>query len=91
MDQAGHHHTDLTPPSTQSGTQHPNQPICAPPRPASAYPVGHLTQLDGPGRGLNLVSREALAVASLLHAEVIMATGNENHLLRTALEQVGLN
>jgi hypothetical protein len=48
------------------------------------------SQLDGAGRGLNLLSREALAVASLLHAEVIMAIGNENHLLRAALEQVGL-
>lgn len=49
------------------------------------------SQLDGPGRGLNLLSREALAVASLLQAEVIMAIGNENHLLRAALEQVHLN
>lgn len=49
------------------------------------------SQLDGPGRGLNLLSREALAVASLLQAEVIMAVGNENHLLRAALEQVGLS
>lgn len=49
------------------------------------------SQLEGPGRGLNLLSREVLAVASLLHAEVIMAVGNENHLLRSALEQVGLN
>ena len=48
-------------------------------------------QLDGPGRGLNLLSREALAVATLLEAKVIMAVGNENHLLRAALEQVGLN
>jgi hypothetical protein len=48
-------------------------------------------QLDGPGHGLNLLSREALAVASLLGAEVIMAGGNENHLLRNALSQVGLN
>ena len=49
------------------------------------------SQLEGPGRGLNLLSREALAVASLLQAQVIMAAGNENHLLRTALEQVGLS
>jgi len=47
-------------------------------------------QLDGPGRGLNLLSREALAAASLLSAEVIMATGNENRLLRQALREVGL-
>ncbi len=47
-------------------------------------------QLDGPGHGLNLLSREALAVATLLHAKVIMAVGNENHLLRAALEEVGL-
>jgi hypothetical protein len=45
-------------------------------------------QLDGPGRKLNLLTREALAVASLLQAQVIMAVGNENHLLRTALGQV---
>jgi hypothetical protein len=49
------------------------------------------SQLDGPGRGLNLLSREALAVASLLQAQVIMAAGNENHLLRSALQQVGLS
>jgi hypothetical protein len=49
------------------------------------------SQLEGPGRGLNLLSREALAVASILGAEVIMAAGNENHLLRAALAQVGLN
>jgi hypothetical protein len=47
-------------------------------------------QLDGPGRGLNLLSREALAVASLLQAQVVMAAGNENQLLRTALQQLGL-
>ena len=44
--------------------------------------------LDGPGRGLNLLSREALAAASLLHAEVVMAPGNENRLLRAALRQL---
>lgn len=49
------------------------------------------SQLDGPGRGLNLLSREALAVASLLRAEVIMAAGNENQLLRAALQQVDLS
>ena len=49
------------------------------------------SQLDGPGRGLNLLSREALAVASLLRAEVIMAAGNENRLLRAALQLVDLN
>jgi hypothetical protein len=48
-------------------------------------------QLDGPGHGLNLLSREALAVASLLTAEVIMAPGNENRLLRNALRVVGLS
>jgi len=48
------------------------------------------SQLDGPGHGLNLLSREALAVATLLEAKVIMAVGNENHLLRAALERVGL-
>ncbi len=47
-------------------------------------------QLDGPGHGLNLLSREALAVASLIGAEVTMAGGNENHLLRSALREVGL-
>ena len=47
-------------------------------------------QLDGPGRGLNLLSREALAVATVLQATVVMAVGNENHLLRAALGQVGL-
>jgi hypothetical protein len=47
-------------------------------------------QLDGPGRGLNLLSREALAVATVLDAEVTMAPGNENRLLRQALRQVGL-
>lgn len=48
------------------------------------------SQRDGPGRGLNLLSREALAVATVLDAKVIMAVGNENRLLRAALEQVGL-
>ncbi len=48
------------------------------------------SQLEGLGRGLNLLSREALAVASLLQAQVIMAVGNENHLLRSALQQAGL-
>jgi len=47
-------------------------------------------QLEGPGRGLNLLSREALAVATQLEARVVMARGNENHLLRAALQQVGL-
>jgi hypothetical protein len=49
------------------------------------------SQLEGPGRGLNVLSREALAAATILGADVIMAEGNENHLLRTALAQVGLN
>jgi hypothetical protein len=48
------------------------------------------SQLDGAGRGLNLLSREALAVATLLRARVVMAVGNENFLLRSALERVGL-
>jgi hypothetical protein len=47
--------------------------------------------LDGAGHELNLLSREALAVASLLDAEVIMAQGNENRLLRNALRVVGLS
>ena len=46
------------------------------------------TQLDGPGRGLNLLSREALAAASILHARVVMARGNDNRLLRSALRRV---
>ena len=46
-------------------------------------------QLEGPGRGLNVLSREALAAATLLGAEVIMASGNENHLLLAALRQAG--
>jgi hypothetical protein len=48
------------------------------------------SQFDGPGQGLNLLSREALAAATLLHATVKMAEGNENLLLRRALAQVGL-
>jgi hypothetical protein len=48
------------------------------------------SQLDGAGRGLNLLSREALAAASALAATVIMATGNENRLLREALRSIGL-
>ncbi|HUC35967.1 MAG TPA: hypothetical protein VMR97_02465 [Acidimicrobiales bacterium] len=48
------------------------------------------SQLDGPGYRLNLLSREALAAASILRAEVVMAHGNENRLLREALGQVGL-
>jgi hypothetical protein len=47
-------------------------------------------QIEGPGSGLNLLSREALAVATILEAEVIMAPGNENRLLRAALRHVGL-
>jgi hypothetical protein len=47
-------------------------------------------QLDGPGHGLNVLSREALAVASVLQAPVRMAAGNENRLLVTALGQIGL-
>lgn len=48
------------------------------------------SQLDGPGRGLNLLSREALAVATLLQARVLMAPGNDNRLLGVALVQMGL-
>lgn len=47
-------------------------------------------QLDGPGRGLNLMSREVLAAATLLSARVVMATENENRLLSEALHEVGL-
>lgn len=47
-------------------------------------------QLDGPGQELNLLSLEALAAASLLRAEVVMAAENENHLLRTVLRTVGI-
>jgi bifunctional DNA-binding transcriptional regulator/antitoxin component of YhaV-PrlF toxin-antitoxin module len=46
------------------------------------------TQLDGAGRGLNLLSREALAAASILQAQVVMAPGNENRLLRAALRRL---
>lgn len=45
-------------------------------------------QLDGPGHGLNLLSREALAAASILQAKVVMARRNENRLLRDALRQL---
>ena len=48
------------------------------------------SQLDGPARGLNILSREVLAVATLLNASVVMAIGNENYLLRRALEGTGL-
>jgi hypothetical protein len=48
------------------------------------------SQLDGAGRGLNLLSREALATATTLAATVIMATGNENRLLREALPNAGV-
>jgi len=47
-------------------------------------------QLDGPGRGLNLLAREALAAASVLGATVIMAPGNEHRLLLEALAAAGL-
>lgn len=47
-----------------------------------------VTQLDGPGRGLNLLSREALAAATILRAPVVMARGNENRLLRSALRRI---
>jgi hypothetical protein len=48
------------------------------------------SQFDGPGRGLNLLSREALAAATMLGARVVMARGNENNRLREALVEVGL-
>lgn len=48
-------------------------------------------QLDGLGRGLNLLSREALAAATILNAEVVIATGNENRRLSEALRQAGLS
>jgi len=48
------------------------------------------SQFDGAGRRLNLLSREALAVATLLEATVITAAGNENHLLRQAIREAGL-
>ena len=47
-------------------------------------------QLDGPGHGLNLLSREALATATILEAPVVMAAGNNNRLLEEALNRVGL-
>lgn len=47
-------------------------------------------QLDGPGLGLNLLAREALAAASILRANVVMAEGNEHPRLRAALGAVGL-
>ncbi len=48
-------------------------------------------QLEGPGSGLNILSREALAAASVLQAPVRMAAGNDNHLLAAALERIGLS
>lgn len=48
------------------------------------------SQLAGAGHGLNLLSREALAAATILGAEVVMAPGNDNHLLSAALRTVGL-
>jgi len=48
------------------------------------------SQLAGPGQGLNLLAREALAAATILNAEVVMAPGNENHLLAAALRNAGL-
>jgi hypothetical protein len=48
-------------------------------------------QLDGPGHGLNLLSREALAAATILRAKVMMAVGNESPALREALRQTGLS
>ena len=48
------------------------------------------TQLDGLGSGLNLLSREALAAATVLRATVVMAAGNLNRLLAEALRDAGL-
>lgn len=48
-------------------------------------------QLDGLGRGLNLLSREALAAATILDAKVVIATGNENRRLSEALREAGLS
>ena len=47
-------------------------------------------QVEGAGRGLNLLSREALAAATVLQATVVMAVGNLNRLLAEALRQAGL-
>ncbi|HET6873688.1 MAG TPA: hypothetical protein VFH70_02855 [Acidimicrobiales bacterium] len=44
-------------------------------------------QADNIGRGLNLLSREALAAATFLQAPVRMAPGNENRLLGEALRR----
>ena len=49
------------------------------------------SQLEGPGRGLNLLHGRALAVATLLQAQVIMAGGQRESLLRSALQQAGLS
>src|SRR5205807_8542952 len=48
-------------------------------------------QHAGPGRRLNLLSREALAAAAILHATVVMAPGNDNRLLAEALHELGLD
>jgi hypothetical protein len=48
------------------------------------------SQLDGPGRELNLLSREALAAATVLEAIVMTAPGNDNPRLRSALRAAGL-
>lgn len=48
------------------------------------------SQFEGAGKKLNLLSREALAAALVLGATVVMAPGNENHLLRQALREIGL-
>jgi alkylhydroperoxidase/carboxymuconolactone decarboxylase family protein YurZ len=48
------------------------------------------SQLDGPGRELNLLSREALAAATVLEAIVMMAPENDNPRLRSALRAAGL-
>ncbi len=47
------------------------------------------SQVEGPGRGLNLLSREALAAATVLRAQVVMASGNEIPMLRDACNKRG--
>ena len=48
-------------------------------------------QLDGPGRGLNILSREALAAATVLNASVRMAASNHNLRLAADLHEIGLH
>jgi hypothetical protein len=49
------------------------------------------SQLAGPGHGLNLLAREALAAATILNAEVVIAPGNESPSLTAALRSAGLS